>query len=879
MRRLLVGSVAWWLLALSGDAPAQQYTLDSVATDGTQGDLSSFAAGISAGGEYVAFWSNATTLVADDTNGVADIFVRHRVSGVTFRVSVSSTGEQGNGPSSQAAISADGRYVAFTSAASNLVAGDTNQVEDVFRHDLATGETIRISVATEGTQGNGLSRAASISADGRFIAFESTARNLVANDNSVWMDVFLRDCVNNHTRLLSVGPNGLQLQFTSQSPSISASGQWTSFSGYAGIPGSLGPQQIFVVDWFGSSSTIVSLAPNGVLADSLCRDSRISGDGNTIVFHTYATNLVAGDTNGLDDVFAHDRSTGVTSLVSVSSDGGPAGGSSEYATVSEDGRYVCFVSGAPNLVDVPQSAGSDVFLRDRQKGVTSLVSEVLDLNGPPGAAGAGVHWISPNGLHVAFTSSAPLVPFDTNKRDDVYVLGLPDPAPDTDGDGLLDDWEENGIPYTDTLGQSQRYMLPQADKHFKNLYVEVDRMPGVYFSQEAIDDVVLAFMNAPVSNPAGSGNGIHLIVEVDASEFVPFRNEADALCVIGLRLDHFGTVSERVDPGLIDAKAKAYRYCLVADGVTAFEEGMVESIPLNGLAIGAPCATFTVGLGALTEPLRTRRQFAKTFMHELGHALGLEHGGSLEADAAHPKDGPREINYKPNYVSVMNYNFSLFVDENFDELPLDYSREALLPIDESSIHESDSVQTSEYYGVCAPISIQTGPEVSQIRHVLLGVPPGNAWAGDWNGDGTTAKEPISADLNWYDGTEASLHGIYIDASPGQVMGGHNDWQALSYQVPPVEELTKQPMFCASTSVALVEYRAANPVLPPPEFRRCPGDANRDRVVNGADVSVLLSQFGEQVIRRSGADMNADGLVDGRDLSVLLANYGGECLTK
>jgi archaellum component FlaF (FlaF/FlaG flagellin family) len=169
--------------------------LVSVACDGTQGNGDSWPSSISADGRYVAFSSEASNLVPGDTNGRVDIFVHDRLMGQTTRVSVASDGTEGNSDSGGGTISADGRYVAFESAASNLVPGDTNEVADIFLHDRLTGQTTRVSVASDGTQGNDHSWWPSISADGRYVAFVSGVSNLVPGDANGNIDVFIAAAV------------------------------------------------------------------------------------------------------------------------------------------------------------------------------------------------------------------------------------------------------------------------------------------------------------------------------------------------------------------------------------------------------------------------------------------------------------------------------------------------------------------------------------------------------------------------------------------------------------------------------------------------------------------------------------------------------------
>jgi hypothetical protein len=259
----------------------------------------------------VAFESPATNLVAGDTNASSDIFVRDRVSGTTERVSIDSNGVEGNSGSNNPSISANGRFVAFWSGASNLVAGDTNSSFDVFVHDRQSGTTERLSVDSVGLQGNDDSFSPSISADGRFAAFYSNATNLVAGDTNGQPDVFVRDRVNGTTELVSV-------------------------------------------------------ATNGTAANSYSHYPAISADGRFVAFHSNASNLVLGDTNGAIDVFVHDRQLGTTERVSVDTYGAQANSLYSYsASISADGRFVAFWSDAWNLVANDTNGSWDVFVRDR----------------------------------------------------------------------------------------------------------------------------------------------------------------------------------------------------------------------------------------------------------------------------------------------------------------------------------------------------------------------------------------------------------------------------------------------------------------------------------------------------------------------------------
>ena len=424
----LAGFAGYWL---QKGWPYGPTTRVSVASDGQQGNDDSGhqrIPAISADGRYVVFESDANNLVADDTNGYSDIFVHDRLTGQTTRVSVSSAGEQGNGNSSGTAdepssISANGRYVAFTSNASNLVESDTNGECDVFVHDRQIGETTRVSVASDGEQGNDESRRPAISADGRYVAFMSTARNFGWWDPHYdrW-DVFIHDRQTGETELISVEIFG---HYTgnahSFNPSISADGRYVAFCSIASdlVEGDTnGKYDIFVRDRQTGQTIRVSVSSTGQQANgNSYYDSVISADGRYVAFPSQATNLVADDTNGACDVFVHDCQTHQTTRVSVSSIGEQGNGRSGFLSplgIAADGRYVAFKSIASNLVEANTNGG--IFVHDRQTGQTGIVSSV-------GLKGVGGHpRISANGRYVVFvTSSDKLVEDDTNGYQDVFV--------------------------------------------------------------------------------------------------------------------------------------------------------------------------------------------------------------------------------------------------------------------------------------------------------------------------------------------------------------------------------------------------------------------------------------------------------------------------
>lgn len=397
----------------------------SVADGGGQSDRPSLDPQISANGRYVAFFSTASNLVPGDTNDTWDVFVRDRRAGTTRRVSVSSTGAQADGQAhSNARISADGRYVAFPSYATNLVPGDTNDNSDVFVRDLSTGQTSRVSVSSGGAQANGFSSfSLALSADGRYVLFDSEADNLVPGDTNGLRDVFLHDRRTGRTSRVSVSSGGGQADHIRESPSISADGRYVAFDSFAGnlVPGDTnGFSDVFVLDRRTGRTTLVSRTPAG--APSLYNSfyPTLSADGRFVSFQSESPDVVPGDTNDMADVFVHDRRTGRTSRVSVSSAGVQANDHCNVSSISADGRYVVFSSPATTLVPRDGNGSEDVFVRDRLRQTTTRVS--VASSGRPANAWSSQPSISADGRLIAFASEADnLVPGDTNAAPDVFL--------------------------------------------------------------------------------------------------------------------------------------------------------------------------------------------------------------------------------------------------------------------------------------------------------------------------------------------------------------------------------------------------------------------------------------------------------------------------
>ncbi|MDP9402039.1 MAG: calcium-binding protein [Actinomycetota bacterium] len=396
----------------------------SVASDGSPANAESHGGDLSGNGRYVTFYTRASNLVPGDTNGAYDIFVHDRHTAATSRVSVHSDGTQANGDSERPSLSGDGRYVVFESSASNLVADDTNGEEDVFVHDRFTGATTRVSVASGGVQGTGNSYDSSISANGQYVAFSTVAANLMTNVFHLQLDpnrvtgrgIVVHDRKTGLTTAVGAG----------HGPSISADGLFVAFHAgpeelYFG-PDTYSPErtEVFVHDRTTATTTWVSKSSSGAAGDESSSYATISGDGRFVAFTSYATNLVAGDTNGTADVFVHDRRMGTTTRVSVSGDGTQGDGGSSGPSISADGRYLAFSSTATNLVAGDTSPYVNAFVHDRHLGATTQVGVASD--GTEGDSWTYANDVSDDGNHVSFDSWASnLVPGDTPYTPDVFV--------------------------------------------------------------------------------------------------------------------------------------------------------------------------------------------------------------------------------------------------------------------------------------------------------------------------------------------------------------------------------------------------------------------------------------------------------------------------
>lgn len=388
----------------------------SVDSQGRQATDDSYAPAISADGRFVAFDSEADDLVPGDDNRVTDVFVRDRRTGRTSRVSVSSTGAEGDRGSFTPAISGDGRFVAFVSEATDLVAGDTNDDPDVFLHDRRTRRTVRLSVAVDGRETTGGS-SPTVSRNGRYVVYNvGTPLRSVGNDSDL-AGMFVYDTRTKKRARLpgvagidpSISADGRYVAFSSEVRDLVPGDTNRVFD-------------CFVFDRRTRTISRVSIGPNGRQGDGESSGAVISANGRYVAFSSSARNLIRGDTNRVDDIYVRDLRARTTRRVSVRADGGQSNGISGGPVLSGNGRYLLYLSSASNLVPGGKGAADfHIYWADLRSGTLRRVTAGPG-GRPANGESTSFPALSADGRTVAFGSRASnLVRGDTNDRDDIFV--------------------------------------------------------------------------------------------------------------------------------------------------------------------------------------------------------------------------------------------------------------------------------------------------------------------------------------------------------------------------------------------------------------------------------------------------------------------------
>ena len=446
--------------------------LMSVNLLGTKSNSMVDSVSVSTDGQYVAFDTGATNLVTGTTNAYKDVFVKDRETGLVQRVSISSAGGVGNNNSRMPSISGDGRYVAFMSMATNLVAGDTNGSQDIFVYDRLTEVIVLASVSADGTQANGVSQNPKMCGNGSHVVFESYATNLVDSDTNGMADIFIKNLSTGAVELVSTATDGTQANNTSSLPDVSADCRYVVFKTRASNLSAIDTNNrydIFIKDRTTGTTTRVSDTAAGSESNNHSDRPAVSNDGQVVAFASDATNFVTGDNNGGTDVYVKNLQNGAVTLASVATNGNSNNGFSMYPSISGDGRYVAFYSSSTDL-DADDTNGTwDIFVFDRSDSSTVMVSKTDSdgiANGP-----SYDPKISNDGTAVAFVSSASnMLSGDADDTGDAYLVTYVAPqlatptlvGPDDDSSSYntspVFDWED----VTDATGYTLQYSTDEA---------------------------------------------------------------------------------------------------------------------------------------------------------------------------------------------------------------------------------------------------------------------------------------------------------------------------------------------------------------------------------------------------------------------------------
>lgn len=407
----LFGYIPSQVEAVPGDDSSAEIgstRLVSVRFDGEQTLRRSNNPAVSAQGRFVAFSSRARIVEESANLAARQIFLRDMSTGSSTLLSRARGGGGGDGDSDWPSISSDGTRIVYSSGSTNLVCGDTNGYPDIFMYDAATGATTLISHAPNGDPANLDSHSPSISDDGTHVAFTSSSTNLVP-DSGTFDGVYVYDIAAKTTQLVTHAPDGAPADYYGgYNPSISGDGRlvtYRSASSNLVSDDTNNHDDIFLYDTRSDTNQLINRTPNGGLANADSGPSVISTDGTRVAYYSYANNLVADDDpNFVADVFVYDIATESTVLISRATDGGPGNRDSFYPSISGDGSLVAYTSDSSDLVRKDPNGASDIFVHNIATGATRLVSRMSD--GSPATGNSNRADVSADGTHIGYESDA-----------------------------------------------------------------------------------------------------------------------------------------------------------------------------------------------------------------------------------------------------------------------------------------------------------------------------------------------------------------------------------------------------------------------------------------------------------------------------------------
>lgn len=777
-----LGITASLMLAAAAPCLGQFSTLMSMPNGGGPGNGPSVVNSpscVSAFGQETFYVSTATNIFPTWNDGEPHVYVHDRTLNLMFPVGHydGAGGKSGVGPNGESGlgVSRSGRYVVYSSSIKNQFLGKTTSNFDIFLLDRdpdvngifePISQTLSlISVGHDGSEPNGHSYEPSVSDDGKYVAFASDATNLVAGDANGVADIYIYNTATGQTSRVS--PNVGEPNGASRRPFVSTNVFGTVDVAFTSAASNLvqgdtnGVEDAFLV---GSGGLIRLSEVNGVQGNSSSSVTDIGGwAGRYVMIETDASNLVNGDTNVLRDVLLLDRDSdndgtydepGATSLVRVSVDsaGAQSNGSSGFGAVSIWGRFAVFTSAASNLVASDTDGQNvNVFLHDRDSDADGIFDE-------PGAISTTLVSLLPNGQQAVVSGCAlsfegGTIAFDDMNGAPAQVYLHDTETLDWDGDALLDSWEMVGIDVQPKDGVTD-LTLNLANPMQPDLYVEVDAMAGMFpANQVAFQAVARSFLQSTIEDD-GVPITLHYVLDPSGQDMnAPVATWTGTLTTwppeFGpFKAQYFGSPQERANPNwpnIRAAKMMAHRYCVFAfDNVGTPVLGQAE-VPGND---------FYVALGGVPALGALASTQAGVFMHELGHNLGLQHGG---ADT---------IDNKPNYHSVMNGTWTLPMAGYANSWWLNFSANQWWPLDET--------------GSPGCMYEPSGIGGTDPNHALPGhrVPYGTSAAnfGFASEDGS----PVDWNLN---GTQTDVCPVVDVNFDGQlsVLNGWDDWANLWWQ--------------------------------------------------------------------------------------------------